>query len=389
MKRKIVLILVAIISIFAFLYPAVTASAEGAFEVKARSAYLLDKRTGETLYAMRENEELPIASMVKIMTALLTFEAIERGELSFEEELVISEEAAGMGGSQMFLEKGLSYPVTDLLKGVIVVSANDACVALAERIDGSESAFVERMNKRAAELGMSKTVFVNATGLPKDGGHSTAHDVALMLRELTTHEHYFDYSKIWLEEYKHPDGRTTTLTNTNKFVRFYEECDGGKTGFTSEAKFCLAACATRGDTKLISVVIGAEDSKTRFSESKKLLSYGFANYRTEIILRKGEHAFDAPVRKGASVLVPCGAKEDLSVLQKCGDAEIEPQYAIEYYNVAAPVAIGDIVGKCVLRVGDMTYETELIALGEVRKATLSDRYEHILEHWGKRVEVEK
>lgn len=389
MKRKILLILVTIISIFAFLYPATTASAENVFEVKARSAYLMDKRTGEPLYALRENEELPIASMVKIMTALLTFEAVERGDISFEEELTISEEAAGMGGSQMFLDKGLSYPVTDLLKGVIVVSANDACVALSERIDGSESAFVDRMNKRAAELGMSHTVFVNATGLPKAGGHSTAHDVALMLRELTTHDHYFDYSKIWLEEYKHPDGRTTTLTNTNKFVRFYEECDGGKTGFTSEAKFCLAACATRGDTKLISVVIGAEDSKTRFAESKKLFSYGFANYKTEVVLKKGAHAFDAPVRKGASAVVACGAKEDLSVLQKCGDAEIEPQYDIEYYNVSAPVAFGDVVGKCTLRIGDRTYETDLIALEDVRKATLSDRYERILEWWGKRTEVEE
>lgn len=389
MKKKLLFIFVTILSIFACICPVATASAEGGIEVKARSAYLIDKRTGEPLYSLRENEELPIASMVKIMTALLTFEAIERGDLSFEEELVISEEAAGMGGSQMFLERGLAYPVTDLLKGVIVVSANDACVALAERIDGSESAFVERMNKRASELGMTRTVFVNATGLPKEGGHSTAHDVALMLRELTTHERYFDYSKIWLEEYKHPDGRTTILTNTNKFVRFYEECDGGKTGFTSEAKFCLAACATRGDTKLISVVIGAEDSKTRFAESKRLLSYGFANYKTEVVLKKGEHAFDAPIRKGESSVVPCGAKEDLSVLQKCGSSEVLPEYAIEYYNVCAPVAKGDVVGKCVLRVGERIYETELIALGEVRKATLSDHYEWILEHWGKEKEIEE
>ena len=202
-----------------------------------------------------------------------------------------------------------------------------------------------------------------------------------MLRELTSHDEYFDYSKIWLEEYTHPDGRKTILTNTNKFVRFYEECDGGKTGFTSEAKFCLAASATRGDTKLISVVIGADDSKTRFAESKRLLSYGFANYKTEIVLRRGEHAFDAPVERGKADVVPCAAARDLSILTRNGTESVEPDYSIEYYETTAPVRKGDVLGKCTLIVGEARYETDLVALADVEKASFADYYRKILDHW--------
>ena len=381
MKKLFLITAIVIAMTFVLAAPILETRAETLSSIKAKSAYLMDKGTGEKLYGQREEEELPIASMVKIMTALLTFEAVDRGDITLEEKVCISEEAAGMGGSQMFLDRGLEYPVTDLIKGVIVVSANDACVALAERMCGSEEAFVARMNERAAELGMTHTRFVNATGLPKAGGYSSARDVALMLSELTTHEKYFDYSKIWLEEYTHPDGRTTIFTNTNKFVRFYDECDGGKTGFTSEAKFCLAASATRGDTKLISVVIGADDSKTRFAESKRLLSYGFASYKTEVILEKGRHAFDAPVKKSALGYVPCGVAKDLSLLRKVGEEGAAPDHEVEYFDVSAPISRGDVVGKCALILNGKRYEADLIALEDVPKASLSDYYGKILGRW--------
>lgn len=355
------------------------AQAENLPAVQAKSAYLMDKRTGQMLYGQRENDHFPIASMVKIMTALLTFEEIEKGSLTFDEKILISDEASGMGGSQMFLESGDEYPVTDLLKGVIVVSANDACVALAERIAGSEAAFVERMNERAKSLGMKNTMFVNATGLPKEGGYSSAHDVALMLSELTNHERYYDYSKIWLEDYTHPDGRITTLTNTNKFVRFYDECDGGKTGYTSEAKFCLSACATRGDTKLISVVIGADDSKTRFAESKRLLLYGFANYKTEILVKKGESAFLCPVTRGKEKEVPAYAEQDISVLYKTGSEQGEYDVQTSYYNVKAPVKKGDKVGEVKLMNNGEEKVVYLIAAKDVYKAGISDIYKRIAE----------
>ena len=381
MKRITVLILALLLFLGIFSPAHQVAEAQELASIKAKSACLIDKRSGEVLYGQRENDEFPIASMVKIMTALLTFEEIEKGQLAFDEKITISENAARMGGSQMFLDRGLEYPVTDLLKGVIVVSANDACVALAERISGSEEEFVHKMNDRAITLGMQHTVFVNATGLPKVGGHSTARDVALMLAELTKHQHYYDYSKIWLEDYTHPDGRVTTLTNTNKFVRFYDECDGGKTGFTSEAKFCLAASAKRGDTKLISVVIGADDSKTRFAESKRLLGYGFASYKTEVLVKSGEAAFSCPVRGGQTKEVAAYAEEDVAVLRKQGEncltASVEPVY----YNVKAPVKAGDAVGECTVREGDRTYKVRLIASENVKKATLGNIFENISDLW--------
>lgn len=374
------LFLLATITLFGMPTQSVAQAAE-IKPIQAKSACLMDKRTGQILYGQREEDALPIASMVKIMTALLTFEEIEKGNLTFDDKLLISEEAAGMGGSQMFLDRGLEYPVTDLLKGVIVVSANDACVALAERIAGSEDAFVEKMNERAKELGMTNTVFVNATGLPKEGGHSSAHDVALMLRELTGHEHYFDYSKIWLEDYTHPDGRITTFTNTNKFVRFYEECDGGKTGYTSEAKFCLSASATRGDTKLISVVIGAEDGKTRFAESKRLLSYGFANYKTEIVVKKGDPIFRCPVKKGGKKEILCEAEEDIAILERNGTAETDPKIESTFYDVKAPVKKGDIVGEVTICNGEYRNTVRLVASENLGRATFGDAYRKISGEW--------
>ena len=381
MKKLLLFVFALIVGFTAFAFVPNVASGESISPIKAKSAYLIDRGTGEKLYGQRENDRLPIASMVKIMTALLTFEEIEKGNLSFEEKVTIGDNAAGMGGSQMFLDRGLEYPVTDLLKGVIVVSANDACVALAERISGSEEAFVSKMNDRAKELGMMDTAFVNATGLPKEGGYSTAHDVALMLCELTKHERYYDYSKIWLEDYVHPDGRVTTLTNTNKFVRFYEECDGGKTGFTNEAKFCLAACATRGDTRLISVVIGADDGKTRFSESKRLLSYGFANYETEIVLKKGDAIFLCPVTRGEKDELIAAPISDLSLLRKKGEQRDEVDVETIYYKVKAPVKQGDIVGECRVKQGEDTYTVKLYATESTNKATLGDAYKKIADRW--------
>ena len=380
--KKILLFLVAFIALIGIVAPALgTAKAEGFSPVKAKSACLIDKRTGELLYGQREDDEFPIASMVKIMTALITFEEIEKGNLSFDEKITVSDIAAGMGGSQMFLDRGLEYPVTDLLKGVIVVSANDACVALAERIAGAEETFVAKMNERAKELGMTHTVFVNATGLPKEGGHSTARDVAAMLRELTKHERYYDYSKIWLEDYTHPDGRVTTLTNTNKFVRFYEECDGGKTGFTSEAKFCLAASAHRGDTALISVVIGAEDGKTRFAESKRLLSYGFASYKTEVMVKKGDPVFRCPIKGGCVEEISAAASEDLSVLRKAGATAEDAEVKTVFYDVKAPVKKGDTVGECTVTEGGKTDTVKLIAAEDAKKAGIGDSFRKISKRW--------
>ena len=205
----------------------------------ARSAYLMDYDTGTVIYERNSDAKHPIASMVKIMTLLLTFENVNNGTLSLDEKLTISQTASGMGGSQMFLDAGKEYSVSDLIKGVTVVSANDASVALAEAISGSKEAFVDLMNEKAQKLGMVNTVFVNVTGLPESGQHSTAKDVSIMMRELLKNDEYYKYSGIYMENYTHPDGRISELVNTNKLIRFYNGCDAGKTGFTNDAMFCL------------------------------------------------------------------------------------------------------------------------------------------------------
>ena len=252
-------------------------------EIKSKAAMLADADSGKILFAENETACYPIASMCKIMTLLLCFESIDAGDFSLDDKIVVSDTAAGMGGSQVFLEANAEYLVGDLLKSITIASANDACVAMAERICGSEDAFVRKMNERAKELSMERTVFVNCTGLPKPDQHSCAKDVVKMFSELIKHKDYFTYSGIWMDEISHPKGRITEMSNTNKLIRFYQGCDGGKTGYTSDAGHCLCACAERNGLRLISVVISAPDSKTRFKEVSKMFDSGFANYENKFV----------------------------------------------------------------------------------------------------------
>lgn len=234
------LIFVTLLAISLALPTALGNSKEAASE-PCKAIYVCDAESGQVVESYQEEERLPIASMCKVMTLLLGFEAIERGDLTLDEQITVSRHAAGMGGSQVFLQENLSYPTSELLKSIAVCSANDSCVAIAERIAGTESAFIDAMNQRAKELGAGNTLFANCTGLPLEPQYSCAKDVSLMFRELLKHKQYFEYSKIWLEDFSHPDGRITSMTNTNKLIRQLDGCDGGKTGFTNQAGFCLAA----------------------------------------------------------------------------------------------------------------------------------------------------
>lgn len=318
-------------------------------EEGVKAAYVCEAESGTAVAAQRETERLPIASMCKIMTLLLAFEAADAGELSLEESVVVSEHAAGMGGSQVFLDAGLSYPAGELLKSIAVCSANDSCVAISERIAGSEEAFVERMNERARELGAENTLFANCTGLPREPQYSCAKDVALMLRELLKHEPFFDYAGIRLEDFRHPDGRVTTMTNTNKLLRKLEGCDGGKTGFTQEAGFCLAATAKRGETRLVCVVIGAESSDARFECTARLLNETFATHERRVVA-----AADRPME---NVLAVKGSRSDrigyapersLGIFVRKGEeADVRTELILPA-DVRAPVMRGDRVGEVVL-----------------------------------------
>lgn len=252
-------------------------------ETYTKASILIDMDSNQVLYDQNSTDRMPVASIVKLMTIMLAFEQIEAGAISLEDKVMVSETASGMGGSQIFLDANCEYNLGQLLKSVIVCSANDSSVALAEHISGSENTFVEKMNLRAKEMGLNNTNYVNCTGLPADNQYSCALDVAKILKNVLRYEKYNEYSKVWLEDFEHPSGRTTEMTNTNRLSRFYEGCIGGKTGSTSEAGYCLAVGAKRNNLSLISVVLGANTTKERFKSASDLLNFGFANYENHMI----------------------------------------------------------------------------------------------------------
>lgn len=353
------------------------------YNITSRSAYLIDANTGNVIISHNENEHLPIASMCKIMTLLLCFESIDNNKISIDDIVSISENASNMGGSQVFLEKGGNYIVGDLLKSIIVASANDACVAMAELICGSQESFVCKMNERANELGMDNTIFVNCTGLPAAGQHSSAKDVATMFSALIKHQEYFRFSKIWTDVIKHPNDRITEISNTNKLIRFYQGCEGGKTGYTSEAGHCLAACATRHGMRLISVVINAPDSKTRFKEVSSMFNFGFANFENKLVI-------DNKKPLNLSVKVEGGKKEAIEVIPEnpiyifCKKGE---KRAIEInFNpkskILAPISYGEIVGEiCVFENNVLISSTNVLSNEDVLEKTYFDIIKDISNNW--------
>ena len=352
-------------------------------KVNGKAVYLVDSATGTEMYSSRSDDRLPIASMVKIMTTLLALESVDRGELSLDEMVTVSDVAASMGGSQVFLDSGKEYKAGELIKSIIVASANDSCVAMAERLSGSVEGFVKDMNERAKALGMNNTNFVNCTGLPAPESYSSAKDVSIMFRELIKHPKYFEYAGIWLEDFVHPDGRTTSMTNTNKLVRFYNGCDGGKTGFTSEAKFCLSATAERNGLRVVAVVIGADSSKERFASVSNLFGYAFSNYSAKVIQSKDD-CIENSIRvlggreKGISVAV----KEDFKALVKKGD---DGEYKVHFNlpaTVKAPIVRGGEIGKAYLtRNGEVIGECPVVSVVDVENARYSDTLKHICDEW--------
>ncbi len=357
------------------------------FESVGKSAYLVDYATGTVLYARKENDRLPIASMVKIMTANLVFEAIDRGEVSLDDDVLVSKNAASMGGSQVFLDKDSTHKVSDLLRSVVVASANDSCVALAEHIDGSVEKFVSRMNARAKELGMQNTQFVNCTGLPAPGGYSSAKDASIMFRELIKHPTFFEYANVWMEDFKHPSGRTTSISNTNKLVRYYNGCDGGKTGFTNEAKFCLTATAKRDDMRVIAVLIGADSSKNRNAAVSDMFDYAFANFENSVLQKAGEPIKnDIELVGGKQKTLQIAVKDDLTAFkERNSSAGYEVKFDIPS-RIKAPIAVGDVVGKAYLvKDGVVAKEVDVVSLEDVKAKSLFDAIHDIASDWGTRV----
>ncbi len=347
-----------------------------------KSAYLMDYGSGECVYKENETARMPIASVCKVMTLTLCFDAVSSGNLSLNEEITVSDNAAGMGGSQVFLESGGTYRADELIKSIIVCSANDSCVAMSEKIAGGEEEFVSRMNKKATELGCENTLFANCTGLPRETQYSCAKDVAVMFRNLLSYEKYFEYSKIWLEDFAHPGDRVTIMTNTNKLIRRYAYCDGGKTGFTNEAGFCLAATAKKNDLRLVSAVLGGSSSDDRFDSTVKLFDYGFANYKNKIVLDKDVTLNDEfPLCGGKKDSFAVRPERNSYIFSSIGDAP-EITHNVVAYEVKAPVAENQVVGKIeVYKNGVLADSVNVVAAEAVLKAGFGDRFVKISGQW--------
>lgn len=334
------------------------------FDLDCQSACLMDAETGTVLYAKNADEPLPPASVTKVMTLLLVMEAIDSGKLNLEDKLTVSEYAASMGGSQVYLEPGEEMSVDDLLKSVVVSSANDAAVTLAEAVGGSEAGFVTMMNEKAKELGMSSTNFENPTGLDDTTVNHliSARDIATASRELLRHPLITQYSTIWMDTIR--DG-AFGLSNTNRLIRFYSGATGLKTGSTSKAKFCISATALRDGMHLIAVIMGSPTRDIRNDAAKTLLDYGFANYS----LYSTEKGSGEPIRVTGGVVPECQTEfAPFSVLLGRGEAAGVTQ-SIEYdESVAAPVRAGDPVGRVKYMIGETEVgQGDLVAAENIEK----------------------
>lgn len=319
-----------------------TAGDAPTFQVDAKAAILIEAETGTVLYAFNENESLPIASITKIMTMLLIMEALDSGKIKTSDTTTVSAYASKMGGSQVYLKEGETFTVEELLKAVAVHSANDASVALAEMVAGTEDAFVAMMNEKAAELGMKNTKFLDCTGLTDEGHYSSAYDVALMSRELLVkHPKIIHYTTIWHDTFR--DGKFD-LDNTNKLVRRYKGTTGLKTGFTNAAGFCLSASAERDGTKFISVILGAKTNDERFSESARLLDFAFSNWESAKIQKKGLEAGKVKVKKGVTAEITVNFAEDAVVVVKKGTRDKITETLDMPEIINAPVKAGQTVG---------------------------------------------
>ena len=350
--------------------------------IKSEAAYLTDYNSGEVIYSKNETKRLPIASMTKLMLLNLCFEKLDEGEYSLSDEIVVSKRASGMGGSQVFLEANRAYKAAELIKSIVVASANDASVAMAERLYGSEENCVDEMNAKATEWNLNDTLFSNCTGLPKPTQYSCAKDVAVMLKNLVKHDEYFTFSRIWTDEIDHGD-RKTEITNTNKLVKFYEGCDGGKTGYTSESGFCLAGTAKRGNMRLIAVVIKGENSKSRFADVSSAFNYGFDNYVCKTALDNEKNlGITVKAEKGVKSSVKMRPKEDVFVFTAKND---KSDIVIDFKpanKIKAPIRTGDVLGELIVyKNGVETGRTKAVAAENVEKKTYFDYVRDVAAGW--------
>ena len=364
-----------IISIILVFYSIIPTFAVDDKTISAPSAVLIESQTGKILYEKNAHEQRPCASVTKVMTLLLVFEAIDSGKLSLDTIITTSEHAASMGGSDIWLEPNETMSADDMIKATVVASANDAAVALAEQISGSEEAFVGKMNDRAKQLKMNDTVFKNCNGLDEDGHVTSAYDVAVMSRELTKHEKIFDYTSVWIDYLR---GGKTQLVNTNKLLKTYKGITGLKTGTTDKAGCCISATATRDGMSLIGVVLGCDNGKQRFADAASLLDYGFANYSVKEL--------SAPEDMPLSIDVENGMEDELDincdvnsgfVTGKATADEITSTVDLPE-SVEAPVKKGQVIGRLSFRSGDQKRDFDITADSDVEQITFGSVFKTAL-----------
>jgi len=350
----------------------------------AKSAILIDSGSGTVLYEKNSHEKLPPASITKIMTMLLVLEAVDRGQISLQDQVTISQRAASMGGSQMYMEQGEQQTVETLLKGMAIGSANDACVASAEYVAGTEEIFVEMMNKRAQELGMDDTHFVNTNGLPVADHYTSAYDIGLMSKELLKHKVAHEWFNTWqtkvLVGLADKEQTEFGLTNTNRLIKLYPGANGIKTGFTQEAGYCLSGSATKEDLTLIAVVLGCDTTQHRWGETMKLLDYGFAICESAVIAEQGEVLGSISVEKGSPTTINAIADSDINLLVKKGERDQVTTEVILFDKLKAPVNAGDKVGELIaLKDGQEVGRYPLVADAGIRVAKLHEIYIRMLK----------
>lgn len=339
MKKLFIVLLLSLIFI-----PRVYAYTEDSLIMNARNGILIEVSTGGILYEKNKDERVAVASLTKMMVQIIVLEKIEDGSIKWSDVVTASKNASGMGGTQIWLATGEKMSVRDLFKGMSIVSANDATVALAEYVAGSEEKFVEIMNKKVNELGLKNTVFKNVTGLDEDGHYSSAYDLSVIARELMKHEEIFEFTSSYESYIRENTPNKYWLVNTNKLVRFYEGTDGLKTGFTDNAGYSMAVTTKRDNMRLLAVVLGEKEGKVRNSETMELLDFGFQNYKVDTLKKKGDIVNYLDLDK-ANKKVPVVLKNDLTVLSKKTDKSLDYDFKINMDNNKLPIKSNSVVGK--------------------------------------------
>lgn len=337
----------------------------------AKSAILVESTTGKIIFEKNKDEKRSPASMTKIMTLLLTMESIDSGKLSFSDKVNVSKNASGMGGTQIFIEEGSSVDVLTLVKGISIASANDAAVAIAEKIGGTEEVFVNMMNEKARELGCTNTNFMNPHGLDEDGHYTTAYDLSLIARELLKHEKILEFTSTY-EDYIDVAGENHWLVNTNKLVRFYEGVDGLKTGYTDKAKYCLTATMKRNDMRLLSIVMGEDTKENRNNDTISMMEYGYSKYGISKIHNKGDMIGSILIDNAKNKNVNYYIGSDVSIITTGDSKNIDYKTNIKLFNLKAPLRKNSIIGKYELFYNSDKFVYDIVIHEDVMKSSIFD-----------------